>query len=170
MKNNHTWKTIKEKVVYNGKVLKIYKDDVIFPSGISGQFEYLKKHPFIAVIAITDKNKIVLVGQYRNSVKKFSWEVPEGSINKGETPLQSAKKELEEEAGLKAKDWKCIGKFVVGAGSFNQWCHTYIAKNLTLGKQSPESSGEMQEVKIVSISQLDKMIRFLKVRPWLLYT
>ena len=157
------WKRVKKNLVYKGRSFNVFVDDILFPSGKQGKFEYLEKFPFVAVIARTNKNKIILVGQYRYTEKAYSWELIEGGVEKNESPLQAAKREFEEEAGLRAKKWKKVGKFIVGTGSFKQECFVFLAEDLHKGNQQPEHSGDIMKVKQVSISQLDKMIKQEKI-------
>lgn len=97
------WKKIKSKIVHKNSWFSIYKDDVINPNGKPGKYYYSHGHDAIAVIAEDKNNNLYLVGQTRYPIgNQYSWEVIGGGIEKGETLLAAAKRELKEETGLEA--------------------------------------------------------------------
>ena len=95
-------KTLKKEYIYNGKILAVRKDQVILPNGNSAIREVVEHSGGSAIYCEKD-GKILLVKQFRYPYKEELYEIPAGKLNEGETPEQTAIRELEEEGGIKAK-------------------------------------------------------------------
>jgi ADP-ribose pyrophosphatase len=89
------------------------------------------------MMAVDDKNRILLVKQYRLPAEKYLWELPAGKVDEGEKPLQAAKRELIEETGYRAKDWKKLASFLVSPGYVQERMTIYLATELTAGEATP---------------------------------
>src|SRR4051812_47475161 len=97
-------KTLKSDLVFKGSFLKVLRDEVELPDGNTTTREYIP-HPGAAmIIPITDQGQLVMLHQFRYAVQKVFIEFPAGKVDPGEEPLQTAKRELEEETGFVAKD------------------------------------------------------------------
>ena len=92
-------KTVKKTYLFNGKILNLRRDEVVLPDGKGAIREVVEHSGGSAVLCVKD-GKILLVKQFRYPYKEEVWEIPAGKINDGETPEQTAIRELEEEAGL----------------------------------------------------------------------
>lgn len=153
------WQTISSKEVYKNYRWSVVADEVIKPSGNPGEYYTVTVDDFVTVIPL-EKNKkdINLVRMYRYPIKQNSWEVVEGFIDKGETPLQAAKRELKEETGFTAKKFTKIGFNYLGNGLTNQGFYIFVAYDLTPGQQALEE-GEMDMIyKKFSVSEVNDMI------------
>ena len=95
-------KTIKKNFIYNGKILSLRKDDIILPNGSSAVREVIEHSGGSAIYCEKD-GKILLVKQFRYPYKEELYEIPAGKLNDGESPEETAIRELEEEGGIKAK-------------------------------------------------------------------
>lgn len=156
MKN--PYKTLSSKIIHKNPWFKVLKDKLIRPDGTQGTFYIVDKPPFVASFPLDSTNHTYLVGQYRYSIRQYSWEVPSGQVDQHETPLTAAKRELLEETGIKAKAWNSLGKFFLGAGHHTQVCYVYLAKQLTIGKQLSKP-GEVIRLKKTPISKIDQLIK-----------
>ncbi len=94
-------KTIKENYIYNGKIINLRKDDIILPDG-NGAIREVVEHSGGSCILCEREGKILLVRQFRYPYKEEILELPAGKLNPGESPEQTALRELEEEGGIKA--------------------------------------------------------------------
>jgi ADP-ribose pyrophosphatase len=113
--------------------------------------------PFVAIIPFASKDEIYLVKQLRYTIKRFSWEIPQGFVENKETALQAAKRELAEEAGFKAKRWENLGFTYLAVGHTNQKFFIFTAEGLTkIGKKL--AGGEIDEVKKVSLTKVNEML------------
>ncbi|MCK4592005.1 NUDIX hydrolase [Candidatus Parcubacteria bacterium] len=158
------WKTIKSKLAYNCKYLKIIEEDFLVQSGKTHKYYILKRNDYIIVLA-KEKNYLYLIKQYRYTTKSKLLQVVAGAIEKGETPLQAAKKELKEEAGIKAKKIKKLGWFYAYYGCSNQKAYVFLAEDIELGKQKPDELEKEGGIKVVKlkISEVREMIRSGKI-------
>src|SRR5699024_9915410 len=93
-------------------------------------------------------DNIYLVGQYRYPLEKYSWELPEGGCPEGESPLEAAKRELLEEAGVKAKHWELLMEIDMSNSITDEHCHTFLAKGLEKGQSNPEDTEELKVKKV----------------------
>ena len=112
IERKNPWKRKNSKLVYENPWICVNHDEVIDPGGQDGIYGRVQfKHYAVGILAIDKQQNIYLVGQYRYAVDAYSWEIPEGGGEKGEDPLISAKRELSEECGIEARDWRLIQKF-----------------------------------------------------------
>lgn len=141
----------KQKVDRFGVVI----EKVIVPNGEERNFSYLDFAKGVCVLPITKDNEIICLKQYRHAMKSWQWELPAGMIDTdSDSPLETAKKELEEETGNKAEHWLDLGSFYPSPGSTTEEIYLFAATGLIASEQRLESSEQielhnltMQEVK-----------------------
>lgn len=110
MTPRNPWKTCSSRVAYQNAWIRVREDQVIRPDGKAGVYGVVEIRPSIGVVAIDERDRVVLVGQWRYSVNRYSWEVPRGGSHPGESDmLEVAKRELAEETGLRAAHWRVLG-------------------------------------------------------------
>ncbi|MBU1130788.1 NUDIX hydrolase [Patescibacteria group bacterium] len=160
MKN--PWQKISSKIIYKNQWLKFIEDKVIHPGGNKGIYSYIKKLPAAIIIPLTKKKEIYFVGQWRYTINKYSWELPMGTAEKGETLLKSAKRELLEEVNLKAKKWNKVGTFYFANGALSQSAHVYLARDLSKSEGISDDT-ESFRIKKLTFSQIEKMIEENKI-------
>ena len=93
-------KTIEREVIYQGKIFDVEKHVVSLPNGNTSVRELVYHNGAVAVLVIDESDNIVMVEQYRKAFESMSLEIPAGKLEKGEEPMASAERELEEETGL----------------------------------------------------------------------
>ena len=130
--------TISSDLIYTGKNIQLRVDTVEVPNKGYQKREIIEHKAVVAIIAITSYNKIVLVKQYRKAVEKELYELPAGKIESGETPLDTAIRELKEETGYTARNLKLIHKYYTTPGFSNQMIFIYLAENLMPGEKQLE--------------------------------
>ncbi len=152
------WTQLSSKEKYKNKWMSIREDKVLRPDGTSGIYGVLDtKHPPVYIIAINKDKKILFIRTYRYPSKTWSWEIPAGGSD-GEPFLKAAKRELQEETGYKAKQWKKLATLVSMAGLSSEWMHVYLAQNLSyIGNHAQQEEG-ITEVKAFSIRNIKDMI------------
>jgi ADP-ribose pyrophosphatase len=123
-------KLLKRKIIYEGRVFNILVDDVQYPSG-NHSIREVAEHPGGAVIfaVFPDKN-ILLIKQHRYPIDKYIYELPAGKLDANETPLDCAKRELEEETGYKAASWQKLTAIYTTPGFCTEQLHIYMAQDL----------------------------------------
>ena len=100
------------RVAYENAWITVWHDEVSRPDGSPGIYGVVHFANLAAgVVALDDDDRIVLVGQHRYTLDRWSWEIPEGGVPPSETPLEGAQRELREETGLEAREWRELGRF-----------------------------------------------------------
>jgi ADP-ribose pyrophosphatase len=119
------------KTVYEGQFFKIQEAEATMPDGSKKTFERAVRLPSVSIIAIDEKKNLLLTREWRLLHKKYVWRLPGGRGEWNESPLASAKRELQEEAGVKARRWTLFhrGK---GAQTLLWPFHAYVARGLTM--------------------------------------
>ena len=151
------WQILSEKNIYDNSWINVTEYDVINPNG--GQGIYGKVHfknIAIGIVPLDENYNTYLVGQYRFTIDKYSWEIPEGGCI-DESPLDAAKRELLEETGLQADNWQQIIEMYLSNSVTDEHCFVYAAKGLSQHTAMPEST-EKLHVKKLSLNEAYNMI------------
>ncbi|GAB6170295.1 NUDIX hydrolase [Clostridium carnis] len=151
-------KTLKEKLVYEGNFMTYYNVDVELPDGNIANRDIIRHPGAAAIIPFIDKNKVVLINQYRKALDKELLEIPAGKLGKNEEPIKAAVRELEEETGYKAKEIKYLGKIATAPGFCDEIIYLYKATGLYLGEKSTDED-EFTENIVMSIEEVKNKIR-----------
>lgn len=124
-------KLLKRNRLYQGRVFTVIVDDVEYPSGNKSVREVAEHIGGAVILAVFPDEQILLINQHRYPFDKFIWELPAGKLNVGEDPLDCAKRELEEETGYTAEQWKKITAIYTTPGFCSETLHIYLATDLT---------------------------------------
>ncbi len=151
------WKIGDKKEAYRNPFFTVFSYEAVLPNDTQSTYYILEKHPFSIVIPVTERNTLVLVAQYRPSMRQVSWEFPMGSV-KGKTPREMAVQELKEETGYTAEKLTELGNFFVAPGHSNSRAYVYTAQGLTAGQATPEAN-EFFETREVTVLEFEKMVR-----------
>lgn len=158
-----TARRLSSRRVYDGKVLSLDVDEVEEPGGIRAVREVVRHRGSVAALAVHDDGRVVLVRQYRYPVDEEVWELPAGRLDPGETPEQGARRELEEEVGLRARNLEPTGTFYTTPGFCDEIMHLFRATGLQPVPARPEDD-ERIEVLTCTLEQASDMIRRGEVR------
>lgn len=150
-------KKVSEKKLFEGKVLSLYLSNFSNSRGRNLEREIVKRKNAAGILAVTDKDKIILVKQYRQAVEQLMWEIPAGIIDEGESALDTAKRELIEETGFKANEIEELTRYFSSAGFTDEEVVVYLATGLTYVGEEPEDDEEF-EIKEFSIKETLSMI------------
>ncbi|MEZ4953507.1 MAG: NUDIX hydrolase [Saprospiraceae bacterium] len=143
------WQTIDKETVYENPWIKVTHNNVLNPSGNPGIYGVVHfKNKAIAIVPLDENNNTWLVGQYRYTLERYSWEVPEGGGPLNDSPLASAKRELLEETGITAKKWIAAGTFHLSNSITDEEAIVFVAKDLTFGEAQPEETEELRVKKL----------------------
>ena len=155
-------KCIKTKLLYKGRVVSLYVDDVLAPNNQNTIREYVK-HPGGVTIIAFNENRIILERQYRYPYDEVIYELPAGKLEKDEDPALAAARELEEETGYKTQNLNYLGKIYPTVGYSNEILYVYEAGNLLQSKQNFDSD-EYVELEYFTLDEIIDMIKTNKIK------
>jgi 8-oxo-dGTP pyrophosphatase MutT (NUDIX family) len=119
-------------VAYENAWLRVREDDVLRPDGQPGIYGVIEIRPSVGILAFNARGEMALVGQWRYTLDRYSWEIVRGGSSEGETDLlAAAKRELREETGFEAESWRSIGSVDVCNGVTNDIQHLFVASQLS---------------------------------------
>lgn len=144
MEEINPWKTLESETKYDNNWIRLTEHQVINPSGGKGIYgEVHFKNYAIGILPLDEDYNTWLVGQYRYPLKAYSWEIPEGGGPLGEEPIESARRELLEETGMSAKNWKEILRMHLSNSVSDELSIIYIATGLIQGIAMPEETEQL---------------------------
>jgi ADP-ribose pyrophosphatase len=130
--------------IYDGRVLALDVDEVEEPGGVRVVREVVRQRGSVAALAVHDDGQVVLIRQYRYPVDEAVWEVPAGRLDPGETPQEGARRELEEEVGLRAAHLEPMSVFYTTPGFCDERMHLFRATGLTPVPPRPEADERIE--------------------------
>ena len=152
------WQVTSEKEIYDNPWISLTEYKVINPSGNQGIYGKVHFKGFaIGVVPLDDAMNIYLVGQYRFPLKQYSWEIPEGGGAFDVDPLDSAKRELLEETGLKATRWTELQRMHLSNSVSDELSIIYLAQDLQQFEAEPEDT-EQLIIKKVPFAEAYRMV------------
>lgn len=146
---HNPFETIDTSVVYENNWIKVNHSNVILPSGNNGIYGTVHfKNYAIGIIPIDAEGNTYLIGQYRYAMGEYSWEIPEGGGPKALDPLESAKRELQEEAGFFAQKWTKIAELNTSNSVTDERGIIYVAQDLIPTQTAPDETEVLQLKKL----------------------
>ena len=131
-------KITSSKQVYDCGLFRVTEDKAVDPKTKFEIKRSVVRHIGSAVMmAVDDKNRVLLVRQYRLPAEKYLWELPAGRLDDGEKPLDAAKRELKEETGYAAKKWTKLASYYASPGFVQERMTIFLAEDLTEGEATP---------------------------------
>ena len=126
----HTEKTLSVQEIFSGHVVRLTLDKVELENGRSAMREVVHHRGGACIAALTEKDELYLVRQYRYALGQELWELPAGKLEEGEDPFEAAKRELEEECGLNADQYIDLHPFYPTVGYCSEVIYTWLARGL----------------------------------------
>ncbi len=154
---------LESKLVYDGRVVKLRLDRVVEPGGVEATRELVTHPGSVVVLPVLPGSRVLLIRQYRYAARQKLWELVAGGLEPGETPLKAARRELLEETGYSARQYRRIMSFFPTPGFVAEQMHLVLAADLTPGKAQPESD-ERIETRIFSVPELRRMLQSNRIR------
>ena len=137
-------RVLEHRRLYEGRVLSLDVDEVGEPGGVTGTREVVRQTGSVAALPVLDDGRIVLVRQYRYAVSAFVWELPAGRRDPSESPEAGARRELEEEVGLRAASLEPISTFWTTPGFCDEVMHLFRATGLERIPPRPEADERIE--------------------------
>ncbi|MDQ6678113.1 MAG: NUDIX hydrolase [Acidobacteriota bacterium] len=133
------WTTLTQRIAYENAWIRVREDRFIQPDGSTGLYGVVEIRPSVGVIARNGRGEIALVGQYRYTLSRYTWEIPRGGSFPGETDMLAvAQRELREETGVEAGHWQTLGAVDVCNGVTTDVQHLFLATALTHTVAQPD--------------------------------
>ena len=146
-------------LIYDGRVLHLYRDDIILPDGSEGVREYCNHNGGVCVLPLTDEGEVILVKQYRYAHRKCTLEVPAGKLEVGEkNDIRSAAlRELKEETGAECEELIYLGEIYPSPALLSEVIYMFFARGLTFGERHLDDD-EFLECERVPLGKMLEMI------------
>jgi ADP-ribose pyrophosphatase len=155
---HNPWKTKKSELMYESAWIKVTKHEVLNPADKPAIYSTVHfKNLAIGILALDSQNNTWLVGQWRYPIDQYSWEIPEGGGKLDVDPLDSAKRELKEETGIIAKNFREIMRMHLSNSVSDELAIVYLATDLTFEEAEPEES-EVLQIKKINIEEAYKWV------------
>ncbi|MCM3742967.1 NUDIX hydrolase [Sporosarcina luteola] len=157
--NRFEEKTVASETIFEGKIISLRVDEVELPDGKRSKRELINHPGAVAVIAITDEGKMVLVEQYRKALNRSIVEIPAGKIEPGEDIRVTAMRELEEETGYGANQFEYLQSFATSPGFANEIIHIFVAQELyKVDKPAAGDEDEFIELMECTLEEAEEMV------------
>jgi ADP-ribose pyrophosphatase len=156
-------RVLRHERLYSGKILDLDVDEVEEPGDVRSIREVVRQRGSVAALPVHDDGRVVLVRQFRYAVADRVWELPAGRIDGGETPEEGARRELEEEVGLRPRSLELLCEFWTSPGFCDEVMHLYRATDLESVPPRPEED-ERIEVATFTLEEARAMMRAGEIR------
>lgn len=130
----------KRREIYDGKIVHLGIETALLPDGREIELEVVRHPGGAAIVAIDEENRVCLIKQFRHAAGGWIWELPAGVRDHSEPPEQTARRELKEETGMTAADWRSLGSMLSTPGFCDERLFLYLAQGLTQGDHAREEN------------------------------
>ncbi len=149
-------KTLSSEMIYKGAILNLRRDKVEVINGKISHREIVEHNGGVAMVAVKDDGKVIMIKQFRKPIEKVIMEIPAGKIEKGEEPYSTAVRELKEETGYTANKIEFLTKFYPTVGYSSEALHIYLCTDLIAGETEFDEN-EALDIFEIDLDELFKM-------------
>ena len=143
--------------LHRGRVFELQRENVTLENEASIDLDIIRHPGASAIVALSQGNALILIRQYRHAIGDFIWEIPAGTLNPNEAPLECAKRELIEETGFSANTWQKLGEITPLPGYSDERIHIFLSSDLLPAEQDLDRD-EMLDVHEIRIEEAVDMI------------
>jgi ADP-ribose pyrophosphatase len=152
------YQTLHSRYIWRSQWYALREDQVRFPDGSLGTFTMVEKPGSVYIVPQLTDGRLVLLRNYRYTLKQWLWEVPAGGIQPGMSPEDMARQELAEEAGGTAGQLRLVASFYTMPGIGDELAHVFFASDVTLG-DSHHEPGEVMEIHLIHPQEAVRMVQ-----------
>lgn len=154
-----SWKKLSSRTVFENDWMQVLEDHVINPGGGENHYGHVHfKNLAVAIVALDDAGNTWLVGQDRYTLGKYSWELPMGGAPLEEPPLEAAKRELQEETGIRAANWEELMRLHPSNSITDEMGIAYVATGLSFGETQFEETEDLDVRKLPLPEAVDMVL------------
>ncbi|MEU3188781.1 NUDIX hydrolase [Streptomyces sp. NPDC006923] len=154
------WRVTATSTPFRGNKTSVRTDHVVMPDGTVHSRDYQVHPGSVAIVALDDEDRVVVLRQYRHPVRQKLWEIPAGLLDvPGENPLHAAQRELYEEAHVKAEDWRVLVDVYPSPGGSDEAVRIFLARDLSeadgerFAVSEEEADMELARVKLAELTR-----------------
>lgn len=155
---------IASRSIYEGRIVTMRVDEITLPRGGTATRVVVEHPGAVVMIAIDHADNVYLVRQYRHAIGKILLELPAGTLEAQEDPLEAAKRELREEVGATAGDWRRLGSFYSSPGFVNEYMDVFLARDLTIEASDPDYDEDLEVVSLPLSDLLEGRVELLDAK------
>jgi len=122
--------------LHEGRIFRLVRENVTLENGVTIDLDIIRHPGASAIVPLTENKTLLMIKQYRHAVGDFIWEIPAGTLDSNETPLECAKRELVEETGFSANTWRKLGETTPLPGYSDERIHIFFATDLAPARQN----------------------------------
>ena len=148
-----------EREIYQGRVFKLLERDLLLPNGRRSTFSVVTHPGAVAIVPVFENGDVMLLKQFRPALGREIIEIPAGTLEPGETPLATARREIIEETGYRARKWTKIGNFYTAPGFCTERMHLYLARDLSPAEAEGDEDEVIRPVRVPFSKALDWVSR-----------
>jgi ADP-ribose pyrophosphatase len=142
------YRTLSSRYVYKGHNIRLRVDDVVLPSGKETVREVIEHNGAVVIVAVDEEKNVLLVRQFRHAANKDLLEIPAGGIDPGETPEETARREMQEETGYIPAKLERLGGFYSAPGYASEYLYLFLATGLSPARLVAEDTEEIKLVRM----------------------
>mgnify|MGYP001813844755 CR=1 FL=1 len=143
--------------LHQGRVFNLVTENYTLKNGVTSDMDFIQHPGAAAMVPMLNQTEVVLIKQYRHAIREFIWEIPAGTLDPRESPINCAKRELVEEIGYSANDWHQLGTITPLPGCSDERIHIFLASDLKVAEQQLDDD-EMLNVHPVKFNDALQMI------------
>ena len=152
-----------QSTLHKGRVFNLVTENYTLKNGVTSDMDFIQHPGAAAMVPMLNNEEVVLIKQYRHAIREYIWEIPAGTLDPEETPLNCARRELVEEIGYSAADWHQLATITPLPGCSDERIHIFLAMDLKPAAQHLDAD-EMIDVHKMNLSEALQMILAGQIR------
>ena len=148
---------VEQEVKYEGRIIRLRVDKAQLPNGRIATREVVEHNGGVCIAALTEQRELLFVRQFRYPYQEVVLELPAGKMDKGEEPLACGKRELTEETGASAQQYRSLGRLYPSPGYCGEVIHLFLATGLSFGRMNLDED-EFLEVERIPLEKAVQMV------------